>query len=242
MAERRMFSRSIVESARFLKMPATSQLLYFHLGMNADDDGIVEAYSVLNLTRANQDDLAVLASKGFISILNEDLVSYIIDWRTQNYLRADRKKDSIYKNLLLQMHPSVELLEKKQRSDLIDKSGPSIGGPVSAQCSVGNVSSDKNNIDQFSVLPSDTQRIIYRLDDEFITENDYQSLTSIFPASVVDEVIERVIKKPYHHCLNIKTISAWCQERICHTVIGDDDMLMSRIDEITSWAIERNDL
>ncbi len=38
MAERRMFSRSVVESARFLKMPVSSQNLYFHLVMNADDD------------------------------------------------------------------------------------------------------------------------------------------------------------------------------------------------------------
>ena len=52
MAERRMFSRSVVESARFLKMPVSSQNLYFHLVMNADDDGIVEAYSVINLIRA----------------------------------------------------------------------------------------------------------------------------------------------------------------------------------------------
>lgn len=47
MAERRMFSARITESTRFLKMPATSQNLYFHLGLNADDDGVVEAYPVM---------------------------------------------------------------------------------------------------------------------------------------------------------------------------------------------------
>lgn len=75
MAERRMFSRSVVESARFLKMPVSSQNLYFHLVMNADDDGIVEAYSVINLIRANEDDLRVLHARGFVRILNEDLVT-----------------------------------------------------------------------------------------------------------------------------------------------------------------------
>lgn len=60
MAERRMFAKSVVESARFLKMPVSSQNLYFHLGMNADDDGIVEGYSVINLIKANEDDLRVL--------------------------------------------------------------------------------------------------------------------------------------------------------------------------------------
>lgn len=75
-----MVSRKIVESARFLKMPATSQNLYFHLVVNADDDGIVEAYSVLALTKANEDDLRVLVSKQFVYMLNEDLVAYIEDW------------------------------------------------------------------------------------------------------------------------------------------------------------------
>ena len=49
MAERRMFSKKIVQSARFLKMPMTSQCLYFHLGMQADDDGVVEAEAVRDL-------------------------------------------------------------------------------------------------------------------------------------------------------------------------------------------------
>lgn len=137
MAARRMFAKSIVESARFLKMPVSSQNLYFHLGMNADDDGIVEAYAVMNLVKAHEDDLRVLYSKGFIRILNEDLVSYIEDWREQNKIRPDRKKDSIYKDLLLQIDPSVLLLEKKERSDLVRKSGPSMDGQMSAQCSTG---------------------------------------------------------------------------------------------------------
>ena len=117
MGDRRRVSRKIVESARFLKMPATSQNLYFHLVVNADDDGIVEAYSVLALTKANEDDLRVLVSKQFVYMLNEDLVAYIEDWLEMNYLRADRKKDSRYKPLLLQLRPDVKLIEAKERSD-----------------------------------------------------------------------------------------------------------------------------
>ena len=115
MAERRMFSKSVVESARFLKMPPSSQNLYFHLGMNADDDGIVEAYPVINMIKAQEDDLRVLFSKGFVKILNPDLVTYIADWREQNRIRPDRKKDSIYQDLLLQIEPDIQLLEKKEK-------------------------------------------------------------------------------------------------------------------------------
>lgn len=118
MAHRRMFSKAIVGSARFMKMPVDSQTLYFHLGMATDDDGVVEAWSVLKTTGSAEDNLRVLATKGFIKILNEDLVSYIMDWSEHNELRADRIVPSQYRELLIQMVPEVILKEPKRRADL----------------------------------------------------------------------------------------------------------------------------
>ena len=129
MAQRRMFSLKIIESAKFLKMPSSSRLLYYDLGMRADDDGIVEAFTTLRMTGATEDDLRVLVSKGYITILNEDLVSFIVDWQEHNKIRADRKVDSIYKNLLLQVNPDVELLESKERADRKKDVGTSQGQP-----------------------------------------------------------------------------------------------------------------
>ena len=117
MAERRMFSKRIIESARFLRMPASSRLLYFDLGMRADDDGVVEAYTVIRATGATEDDFKILVAKNFLKILNEDLVSYITDWSENNRIRPDRKIDSIYKGLLIQVLPDVELVEKRERAD-----------------------------------------------------------------------------------------------------------------------------
>lgn len=117
MGDRRMFSKKIIGSARFMKMPVSSRELYFHLGLNADDDGVVEAYTVLQTTGATEDDLRVLMAKGFIVVLNEDLVSYITDWNIHNTIRADRKVDSIYKPLLLQIVPEAKLIEPKPRAD-----------------------------------------------------------------------------------------------------------------------------
>ena len=136
MGDRRMISRTVVDSARFLKMPATSQNLYFHLVVNADDDGIVEAYKVMTMCKANEDDLRVLVGKQFVQILNEDLVTYIIHWREMNGIRADRKKDSRYIDLINQVKPDVDLLEKKERSDLKKKKKDkcqSVDGPRTAQ-------------------------------------------------------------------------------------------------------------
>ena len=134
MAERRMFSKKIIDSARFIKMPTSSQALYFHMGVRADDDGVVEGYNVMRMIGATEDDLKVLVAKGFVTILNEDLVAYINDWKEHNLIRADRKIDSIYKDLLLQIVPEVQILEPKQRSDVKNKQvNTSNGQPVDNQ-------------------------------------------------------------------------------------------------------------
>lgn len=100
MAERRMFAKKIVTSARFLRMPNTAQLLYFHLGMQADDDGVVEAFTVLRTSGLTENDLEVLVNRQFVAILNDDLVSYITDWKKNNLIRQDRYQASIYAKLL----------------------------------------------------------------------------------------------------------------------------------------------
>jgi hypothetical protein len=63
----------------------------------------VEAFTVLRTTGATEDDLAVLASKGFVRILNEDLVSLILDWKRNNLIRSDRYQPSVYAYLLVRL-------------------------------------------------------------------------------------------------------------------------------------------
>jgi hypothetical protein len=71
MAQRRMLSLRIVDSARFLQMPLTAHALYFHLALHADDDGVVESFPVMRTTGAAQDDLRILLAKKFIHQLND---------------------------------------------------------------------------------------------------------------------------------------------------------------------------
>lgn len=118
MADRRMFSNRIVGSAKFLKMPLSTQCLYFHLGLHADDDGVVEAFPVMRMLGATEDDLFLLASKEFVTVLNGNLVAFITNWTEHNKIRADRKVDSIYKELLLQVLPDEELRENRQKIDI----------------------------------------------------------------------------------------------------------------------------
>lgn len=120
MAIRRMFSKAIIESARFLKMPSTSRLLYYDLCMRADDDGVVEAFTVIRLSGATEDDLKILITKGYVKILDpEDLIAFITDWKQHNKIRKDRKIDSIYKDLLVSVVPDYEILESKNTKKII---------------------------------------------------------------------------------------------------------------------------
>lgn len=152
-----MISSNVVNSAKFLKMPSETQALYFHLCIHADDDWVCEAFTVMRQTWSSEDNIRVLQAKEFIKILNEDLVTYIMDRNEHNLLRADRKINSIYKELLLQIIPDVELIEPKQRADRRAKkplknmwlwySGTSHGQPMDdvGEGSIVEVRKEKNN-------------------------------------------------------------------------------------------------
>ena len=94
MAERRMMSKSIIKSDTFLDMPATTQNLYFHMLLDADDDGFINApKSIMRMIGAKEDDMKVLVAKQFV-IPFESGVVVIKDWKIHNYIQNDRYKPS----------------------------------------------------------------------------------------------------------------------------------------------------
>lgn len=114
MAQRRMFSLAVCDTDRFLEMPASTQNLYFHLGLRADDDGFVASPKrITTLCSCSQDDLRLLAAKGFI-VPFESGVCVIKDWRINNSIRADRYTPTIY------VQEKALLLEQKQELQIND--------------------------------------------------------------------------------------------------------------------------
>lgn len=97
MATRRMFNKIITNSDDFLEMPTSSQNLYFHLGMNADDDGFINNWkSIMKLAGAKEDDLKVLVAKQYIIPFDSGVI-VIKHWRLNNYLRNDRYTETKFK-------------------------------------------------------------------------------------------------------------------------------------------------
>ena len=98
MAERRMFSESIIDSDMFLDMPLSTQALYFHLSMRADDDGFINnPKKILRMIGCNEDELKLLIIKQFV-IPFETGVCVIKHWRIHNYIKKDRYNETICTN------------------------------------------------------------------------------------------------------------------------------------------------
>lgn len=103
MAQRRMFSKKITNTDQFLDLPLSSQALYFHLNMNADDDGFVNnVRSIIRLVGASNDDFKLLVAKQFVIAFN-DGITVIRDWRIHNYIQKDRRQPTFYKKELKQL-------------------------------------------------------------------------------------------------------------------------------------------
>ena len=96
MAGKRMFSKQVIDSDIFLDMPMSTQCLYFHLCMRADDDGFIDnPKKISRFIGASEDDLKLLLAKNF-AIGFENGVIVIKHWRLHNTLKNDRYKPTIY--------------------------------------------------------------------------------------------------------------------------------------------------
>lgn len=202
MAERRMFSKAIIGSARFLRMPATSRLLYYDMGMDADDDGCVEAFSVMRKTGANDDDLRVLVSKGFVRVLNEDLVSLILDWRTNNYIQKDRYHPSIYAKLIDQPPLDTECIQDVSKMDTQVRLG---------KVSIGKVSIDKERIGDEGADKPPTHHKHGEYKNVLLSDDELEKLKAEIPGyeQIIERLSEYIASSGKQYKNHYATIRAW---------------------------------
>lgn len=113
MANKRMFTMKICDSDAFLDMPLSTQCLYFHLNMRADDDGFIGNPKRIQKTiGASEDDLKLLIAKRFV-LAFEDGVIVIKHWRMHNTIQSDRYTPTVYQDekecLMLKKNKSYSL-------------------------------------------------------------------------------------------------------------------------------------
>ncbi len=98
MAQRRMFSKKVTDTDTFLDMPLSTQALYFHLNMHADDDGFIDnTKTIQRMIGSSDDDRKLLVAKQFLLPFENGLV-VIKDWRVHNYIQGDRYHKTQYIN------------------------------------------------------------------------------------------------------------------------------------------------
>ena len=205
MANHRCFSFRIANSAKFLQMPEGPQLLYFHMVIRADDDGVVEAYPLMKLLGSAPDSFKVLEAKGFIEKLNEDQVVVIMDWLEHNKIRADRKVNSIYAPLLKEKCPKLELINPKPRSDVEDNSGRTDSGQ----------STDSISKDKLSQVKSSKVSSIIK-DDIDLTILLHQKVKQNYPH--IKEKTKKQLDDDYAEMNRLHRIDKWTYEQIKYVI------------------------
>lgn len=148
MAVKRMFSSSVTETDNFLELPLKSQALYFHLGMQGDDDGFVaNPRAIIRSIGCTARDLKPLETAGYV-ISFPSKVLVITDWKANNNLRNDRYKPTAFQNELAQLKETAN-----KRYILAD-----LGIPTGNQMDTIGIPSDNQVTTQHSIAEHSLER------------------------------------------------------------------------------------
>ena len=176
MAERRMFSKTIIDSDIFLDMPTSTRLLYYDLAMRADDDGFINSpRKIARMTGASDDDLKILASKNYIIPFASGIV-VIRHWRVHNYIRKDTYNETQYK-----LEKSTLELDNNKCYSVISDDRPRAVDEPSTQVRLGKDRLDKDSINNIpaSEDESSSASAVFSISTTFsVTKSDSASVTA----------------------------------------------------------------
>jgi hypothetical protein len=164
MAEKRMISKTIVDSDAFLDMPQTTQNLYFHLNVRADDEGFLDApKKVMRSIGSNQNDLELLLDKNYI-IAFESGVIVIKHWKLHNTIRKDRLKKTLY------IEEKSKLLEKKNGAYTTKK--PDVNQPATrCRHSIVQTSIESSKEDSYTIEGNKEESFLPKAKDPMTIED-----------------------------------------------------------------------
>lgn len=233
MAERRMFTQKIVDSDAFLDMPLTTQALYFHLNMRADDDGFVNnPKKIQRMIGASEDDLKLLVAKRFI-LAFENGVIVIKHWRMHNLLRKDRYNPTQYQDQMaeIELKDNGAYTEKVPGPlEIVDFESTATtwqpnGNQMATQDSIGKDSIDKYSVvkDNYTVAtdtnvgsksPSKPSKHKYgEYQHVLLTDKEFEKLSAEFGDDIRDKAIrfldEYIEEKGYKSKSHNLAIRRW---------------------------------
>ena len=194
MAQKRMFDKAITNSDNFLELTDACQNLYFHLSMNADDDGFVDNWkSILRMTNHKPSDMQELARASFI-IPFESGVIVIRHWRMNNYLQNDRTKPTIYQK---------ELKELELDSNNVYT--------MDTECihSIDKNSIDKNNIEKEIIKEKEKYG---EFQNVLLTDEEYHKLEKSNLLPYIEKLSSYIASKGKKYKSHYATILNWSRK------------------------------
>lgn len=191
MPEKRMFTKKITESDAFLDMPLSTQCLYFHLNMSADDDGFVNnPKRIMRLIGASEDDIKLLIAKAFVLIFDSGVI-VIKHWRMHNTLQNDRYHPTDYQE-------EYSLLAQKDNKSYTWKQS---GNILETELNITKHNITKHRLGEYkNVLLTDAE--LEKLKSEF--PNDYQQR--------IERVSEYVASTGKTYKNYLATIRSWARK------------------------------
>ena len=208
-----MFAKTIVDCDAFLDMPLSTQALYFHLSMRADDDGFLNnANKIRRTIGASEDDLKLLILKRFVLDFDDGII-VIKHWRMKNYLRSDRYKPTVYQE-------ELAMLDLKENGSYSLKNDVGIpnGYHLETQYSIGKdsidkVSIDKSNTDKPKTQDKPAKHAHGEYKKVYLTNEEFCKLKAEFGSEKADEAIrfldEYIEEKSYKSKSHYLAIRRW---------------------------------
>lgn len=177
-AERRMFAKTIIDSDAFLDMPLSSQALYFHLSMRADDDGFINnPRKVQRMVGSSEDDLKLLMVKRFILAFDSGVI-VIKHWKLHNYIRNDRYKPTLYQD------EKAQLIEKDNKVYSKSNDGIPDGYQMDTQVRLGKdrLGKDRKDITPSQPKATPTRHKYGEYKNVLMSDQELEKLKSEFPS------------------------------------------------------------
>ena len=201
MAQKRMFNKAITNDDNFFFFLISSQVLYFHLSMNADDDGFVNNWkSIMRMTGTKEDDLKVLITKQYIIPFDSGVI-VIKHWRLNNYLQKDRIIPTQYQEELKQLELDNNNVYKMYTECIHSIEENSVDKNSIEECSTEETLFDYLQENGFSLTPIETQIVMEWEDNELTRYAIKQAvLNKVFRINYIEEILKRYKRD------NIKTL------------------------------------
>ena len=226
MADRRMFSKVVVESDMFLDMPITARALYFHLGMQADDFGFINSpKKVQRMVGCSDDDMKLLIAKGFLIPFDSGVV-LVRHWKQNNYIRPDRCKPTV-----CQSEADMISVGKAGQYELCQP----VVNQLTTICQPNDIPSDNQltvnchpSIDKYSLVQSSigdkasadasakpTRHKYGRYENVLLSDEDMVKLKQEFPTDWeerIERLSEYIASKGAKYKNHLATIRVWARK------------------------------